>query len=45
MAVRWPEGLSGLYTIPIAAFVGAIGTVALVYSLARVGKSLPTTTF
>ena len=44
MAVRWPEGLSGLYTIPIAAFVGAIGTVALVYSLARVGKSLPTTT-
>jgi len=44
MAVRWPEGLSGLYTIPIAAFIGAIATVALVYSLARVGKSLPTTT-
>jgi len=44
MAVSWPGDLLGLYTIPIAAFVGAILTVALVYSLARVGKSLPTTT-
>ena len=44
MAVRWPNGLLGLYTIPIAAFVGAILTILLVYSLARVGSSLPTTT-
>jgi iron complex transport system permease protein len=44
MAVRWPSSLGGLYTIPIAAFAGAILTVVLVYSLARVGSSLPTTT-
>lgn len=44
MAVHWPDDLFGLYTIPIAAFMGAILTVALVYSMARVGKSLPTTT-
>ncbi len=44
MAVRWPNGLLGLYTIPIAAFVGATLTILLVYSLARVGSSLPTTT-
>ena len=34
----------GLYTIPAAAFIGAVLTVALVYSIARVGSSLPTTT-
>lgn len=44
MAVRWPNGLLGLYTIPVAAFLGALITVALVYSLARVGRTLPTTT-
>ena len=44
MAVRWPSSLGGLYAIPIAAFAGAILTVVLVYSLARVGSSLPTTT-
>lgn len=44
MAVSWPGDLLGLYAIPIAAFIGAIITIALVYSLARVGKSLPTTT-
>ncbi len=44
MAVRWPSGLFGLYAIPVAAFLGAALTILLVYSLARVGKSLPTTT-
>lgn len=44
MAVRWPNGLLGLYTIPVAAFLGAALTILLVYSLARVGSSLPTTT-
>src|SRR5512136_231718 len=37
MAVRWPDGLFGLYTIPSAAFIGAALTIFLVYSLARVG--------
>ncbi|MEW5872498.1 MAG: iron ABC transporter permease [Chloroflexota bacterium] len=44
MAVHWPGSLLGLYTIPAAAFAGAGLTVLVVYSLARVGKSLPTTT-
>lgn len=44
MSVRWPVEWRGLYPIPLAAFCGAILTIALVYSIARVGKSLPTTT-
>jgi iron complex transport system permease protein len=43
MAVRRPSGLFGLYAIPVAAFLGAALTILLVYTLARVGKSLPTT--
>ena len=44
MAIRWPTGKLGLYAIPVAAFLGAALTVAVVYSMARVGNSLPTTT-
>jgi len=44
MSIRWPEDLAGLYVIPLAAFVGAAVTVMIVYGLARVGKSVPTTT-
>ncbi len=44
MSIRWPADLLGLYVIPAAAFVGALATVLMVYSLARYGKSLPTTT-
>jgi len=44
MSIRWPADLAGLYVIPAAAFIGALATVMLVYSLARIGKSLPTTT-
>jgi iron complex transport system permease protein len=44
MAVHWPETLLGFYFIPIVAFVGALVTVLLVYNLARVGSTLPTTT-
>jgi iron complex transport system permease protein len=44
MSIRWPEDLAGLYVIPAAAFIGATLTVLVVYSLARFGKSLPTTT-
>lgn len=43
MAVRWPSTLSGMFTIPVAAFLAALLTVVVVYSIARVGKSLPTT--
>jgi len=44
MAAGWSDGLLGMYTIPAAAFVGAVLTVVLVYSIARVGPTLPTTT-
>jgi iron complex transport system permease protein len=43
MSIQWPYSLGGLLAIPIAAFLAAILTVVLVYSLARVGKTTPTT--
>lgn len=43
MSIQWPYTLIGLLTIPAAAFVGALGTVFIVYALARVGRTLPTT--
>jgi iron complex transport system permease protein len=33
----------GLLAVPVLAFAGSLATVALVYQLARVGKSVPTT--
>jgi iron complex transport system permease protein len=44
MAMHWPENLLGYYFIPIGAFIGAIVTVMLVYSMARVGRTVPLTT-
>jgi iron complex transport system permease protein len=44
MAVRWPADLFGYYLIPIGAFVGALLTIMIVYSLARVGRMVPLTT-
>jgi iron complex transport system permease protein len=44
MTIHWPGDRMGLYTIPVAAFLGAILTVVVVYSMARIGNSLPTTT-
>ena len=43
MSVKWPYTPLGLFAVPAAAFAGALLTVFLVYSLARVGKTLPTT--
>ena len=43
MSIQWPYTPAGLLAIPSAAFAGALATVFLVYSLARVGKTLPTT--
>ena len=40
MALPW----AGPYLIPIGAFLGAVSTIFLVYSLARVGKIVPLTT-
>ena len=44
MAFRWPETIVGMLAIPIAAFTGALITVAIVYAIARVGRSTPVTT-
>jgi iron complex transport system permease protein len=44
MARQWPDTLLGFYLIPAAAFVGALVTVALVYSISRIGKTTPVTT-
>lgn len=43
MSVKWPYTFWGLMAIPMAAFAGALLTVALVYFLARVGQTAPTT--
>lgn len=44
MSVNWPTSVLGMATVPLAAFVGALITVGLVYAIARVGRSTPVTT-
>ncbi|MBN1264263.1 MAG: iron ABC transporter permease [Anaerolineales bacterium] len=44
MSVKWPYQLSSMFIIPAAAFVGAMITVWLVYSLAKIGRSTPVST-
>lgn len=44
MAASWPADFLGMAVVPAAAFIGAILTVLLVYSIARVGRSTPVTT-
>jgi iron complex transport system permease protein len=44
MAANWPGSLLGMATVPLAAFVAALITVAIVYAIARVGRSTPVTT-
>lgn len=43
MSVRWPYSFWGLMAVPLAAFLAALLTVFLVYQLARVGRTVPTT--
>ncbi|MEW6083389.1 MAG: iron ABC transporter permease [Chloroflexota bacterium] len=43
MSVQWPYSFWGLMAIPLAAFAAALLTVFIVYSLARVGQTIPTT--
>jgi len=44
MIVPFAASWMALGAVPLFAFFGAIGAVAVVYSLARVGKTLPATT-
>lgn len=43
MTFQAQSSLLGLFTVPAAAFTGAMLTVYIVYELARVGRSLPVT--
>jgi iron complex transport system permease protein len=43
MSIRWPYSLLGLLATPLAAFIGALLTVTLVYFLARIGQTTPIT--
>ena len=43
MSVKWPYSFWGLLAIPMAAFIAALLTVFIVYNLARVGRTVPTT--
>jgi iron complex transport system permease protein len=43
MGIHWPYSEAGLLAIPLAAFAGALLTVFIVYELAKVGKTIPTT--
>ena len=44
MTANWPASFLGKAAIPVAAFVGAMITVGLVYNIARVGRTTPVTT-
>lgn len=44
MALNWPTTFFGALVIPIAAFIGAVITVSVVYGLARVGRATPLST-
>jgi iron complex transport system permease protein len=43
MSIQWPYSFWGLMAIPLASFLAALLTVAIVYNLARVGHTVPTT--
>ena len=43
MSIQWPYTFWGLLAVPMAAFIAALLTVFVVYSLARLGKTVPTT--
>lgn len=43
MSIQWPYSFWGLMAIPMSAFIAALFTVFIVYFLARVGRTIPTT--
>ncbi len=44
MSRSWPTTWLGLYAVPVAAFLGAVITIIIVYNLAKTGATLQTTT-
>ncbi|NPV55741.1 MAG: iron ABC transporter permease [Anaerolineae bacterium] len=43
MSIQWPYSLAGLLVIPMAAFIGALSTVVVVYWLAHINRVVSTT--
>ncbi len=43
MSIKWPYSFWGLMAVPMAAFAAGLLTVFIVYFLARVGRTVPTT--
>jgi iron complex transport system permease protein len=43
MSIQWPYSFWGLMAIPLAAFITALLTVSVVYAIARIGHTVPTT--
>jgi len=43
LSIQWPYTFWGLLAVPLAGFLAAMLTILLVYSLARLGKTIPTT--
>jgi iron complex transport system permease protein len=43
MAIHWPDGVVPAMLVPGAAFLSGLVTIAIVYNLARVGRTVPTT--
>lgn len=43
LSLRWGYDVAGLLAVPLASFSGAVLTVLMVVTLARVGRSLPVT--
>lgn len=43
MSIQWPYSFWGLMAVPFAAFITALITVSVVYAIARIGNTVPTT--
>src|SRR5215212_1446922 len=43
MSIKWPYTTLGLLAVPLAAFIASLLTVYIVYTIAHIGGSIPTT--
>jgi len=43
MSIQWPYTMLGLFAVPLAAFITSLLTVYIVYTIAHIGGSVPTT--
>lgn len=43
MSIQWPYTILGLFAVPLAAFITSLLTVYIVYTIAHIGGSVPTT--